>query len=731
MASMPSVRPRDAAPRTLYGLLPLLGAILVFVAFGPALSGTFVWDDRVAVVENEHIRSLSPANLAWMFTTTHTGPYQPLAWLSYAIDYQIWGIQRPGGFHFTNVLLHAGTAVLVYILAVRLFRCALHPPLRPAGRGAVKVPEEPADAGTCWAAAAVMVVFALHPLRVESVAWIPERRDVLSGLFYVLTLLAYLRFCTFPVGAEGRKGYYATALACYALSLLSKGTAVSLPLVLVVLDVYPLRRLALGSGSVKSSATESILFEKVPFFVMAFAAGLVAIAGQAEAGAMMEYARHGVGARILVAVYGLAFYLYKTVLPIRLSPLYEMPASLSGMRDSIILASVLVLGIAVVLVVVRRRCPGLTAAGACYLITVFPMLGLIQVGAHLVADRYSYLPSLSVSMVVGMAVLAWWRRTDADGMGRLFRIQSVVPILAALVCLPLTFRQTRHWENEVVLWLEAINVDRQSAVAYYNLAEALRRAGLDNEMIVTSYRSAVAHRPDFLIAWLNYGNLLASKGKLEDAAHCYMEVLRINPTNAEAPANLAVVLVRLNKPNEALEAADRAIYVDPNNGVAHNVRGLALLQKNQIGEALAAFHKAIECNPFYPPPYENLVRNFLHNRRYEEAVAILRKAAKNMPDHINLVNTLAWVLATCPRDDIRNGSEALQHALRVCEKTRMLNPMLLDTLAAAYAETGNFEQAVQKIQQAIELSSTTDPPQASKYNLRQQSYLAGRPYRTE
>jgi protein O-mannosyl-transferase len=235
-----------------------------------------------------------------MFTTTFTGPYQPLSWLSLAIDYHFWGTKTAWGFHLTNLLLHVASAVVFYFVARRILAIVRHiqQPLQKQEASDITAADLTGPA-VCWAAAAAMVLFALHPLRVESVAWATERRDVLSGLFFLLTVWAYLRYVALRPGHEGRTIWYASALVLYTAGLLSKATGVTLPIVLAIMDVYPLKRLHIRRGQNSRRGVEPILIEKVPFLVLALVAGLIALSGQARAGAMMELYDHGLIDRLV------------------------------------------------------------------------------------------------------------------------------------------------------------------------------------------------------------------------------------------------------------------------------------------------------------------------------------------------------------------------------------------------------------------------------------------------
>ncbi len=727
-ASVPDEAPASAADR-LNWLLPLLIAIATVVAFCPALDNEYVWDDEAAIQRNEHIHSLGLSNLGWMFTTRYTGPYQPLSWLSLATDRAIWRGKMLWGMHLTSILLHAGAAVVFFYVARRLLAAAAAGAPCSDGKARSAVRTTLADPALCWAAAGAAVVFAVHPLRVESVAWLTERRDVLSGLFFMVTVLSYLRYAELRAGAQGRTGWYVAALVLYAMALLSKATTVTLPIVMVVLDLYPLRRLRAKSGAWRNRANESVLAEKIPFLALALAIGLVALAGQAEAGAMMGLAKHGILARILVGVSGVGFYLSKTVLPIYLSPMYELPAGLAQVAGRVSLYIIVGVAVTTGVIWVRRRLPGLGVAWLAYVIMLLPMLGFIQVGVQMAADRYSYLPGLSLALLPGGVLLAWWRRLGTEDPHAVFRAPAVVVILLAGGLASLTWRQCGFWQNEIGLWTRAAELNMSSAVSHYNLGTAWERKATGRDQALAAYGFAVAARPDYVIAWQNLGNTLVTGGKHEEGLEAYQQVLKHEPRHADALANMGVALIGLQRFDEAVERVQQAIAIDKTHAAAHNTLGLALVSGGKLEEGMEAYRKAMELDPTYVRAYENLLGILVAQRRFGEAVDVLRTALKHMPDHLELANTLAYILATCRSDDVRNGPEALELALRVCQRTKYQRAYMLDTLAAAHAEVGEFEKAMQAIQRAIDLISATDPKTAQVFRERRRQYQVGKALR--
>ena len=327
-------------PRSLRGAtwVPVAVAAVVLVSFAPVFNCEFLnWDDDLNFLKNPSYRGLSPVHLRWMLTTFHSGHYQPLSWFTLGVDYTLWGMQ-PRGYHLTNLVLHIANALLVYALALTLLPRAT---VRAPARGAA-LPLAAAVAALC---------FAIHPLRVESVAWVTERRDVLSGLFFLLTVLAYVRMVDArPAGAW--RAWLALSLGCFVFSLLSKAWGMTLPIVLVVLDVYPLQRHAS-----QGETWRRIVVEKIPFVIIAGAAMVLAARAQLEVGEMRTLGQYGVTARVMQAAYGLVFYLWKTVLPTHLSPLYLLRPDFDPTATPYVWCAVAVLSLTFILMWARQQWP--------------------------------------------------------------------------------------------------------------------------------------------------------------------------------------------------------------------------------------------------------------------------------------------------------------------------------------------------------------------------------------
>lgn len=666
--------------------LPAGLALATLITFSPALRAVFVnWDDDVNVVYNPAIRGLGTANLHWMFTTALGGHYQPLTWLSLALDYRIAGL-KPFVYHLTNVLLHVLGVLLFYALALKLLHAAGAE--RGSGNGVAY--------GCAGFAAAV---FALHPLRVESVAWVTERRDVLSGVLLFAAVLAYLRSVR---TARPAVGWYALALALFGASLLSKAAAMTAPLVLLVLDYYPLRRPAR-----QQVTTAQLLLETMPFAVLAAIAGYIAMRAQQSSGSWRSLAEQDFWSRAAVATHGCWFYLYKLVRPTDLSPLYPMPP-----REMLVSRAVLMEGAVIALllaIAVRRRrdLPALLAALLSYLILLAPVSGLAQSGKHLVADRYSYLSLLPIALLGAGGLLRMQHRAKDRPDGR--RNARVFAVLAgtyvAGVAL-LAAAQCGVWRDSITLWQHAVKLDPRNHVAFINLGEACRLAAAES-----------THSDD------------AAK-LLDEALSAMVAALRIDPRDAKAHNGAGILLVQRGKPQEGLAELHAAVALDPTNPEYLCNVGYTLSGFGKLSEAADAYRRAVQAAPQWPPAAERLGAVLIGMGRYAEAREALSEAEARGAVSPALQGTFAWLLATCPQDDIRDGARAQVLAESLCQATAHQDPWALDTLAAAYAEAGAFDRAVVTAERALQLAQERKAdPLVTAVTERLALYRAGKPYR--
>jgi tetratricopeptide (TPR) repeat protein len=569
--------------------------LVTFSAFLPALRGGFLdWDEDPLLIKNFAYRGLGLTQLRWMLSTTRMGHYMPVTWMSYGWDYALWGM-KPFGYHLTNVLVHCASAAVLYLIALRLFSAARLPsapslsiPLLPFGE----------RAGVRGAAAFAALLWAVHPLRVESVAWITERRDVVSGLFFLLAVLAYLASHGQGARPGARRGLYWLSLGCFALGLGSKGMVATLPAVLLLLDVYPLRRIG------DRASAHCVLIEKIPFFALGLGAVVVGFWAVVRGGGMTPLSQLGWIERIAISLYALTFYLLKTVWPAGLSPLYMLPAPLDPAAWPFLLSGAVVVSITAVAVALRRRWPALLAAWASYVLILLPVVGLAHNGYQIAADRYTYLPSLGLALLAG-GVVASGARLWATRRYRI--VMAALPALVIAALGAAAWKQSELWHDGVTLWGHAVALDPASGIAHANLGGELIHQGRTAEA-GREFEKAIALRPNYPEAHLFLGVLRAQGGDVAAADAEFRRALELQPSLADAENNLGVSLARAGRLAEALGHFERAARLDPDSADFRNNLGLALAQLGRLAEAQAQFEAAVRLRPGFSEAEGNLAR---------------------------------------------------------------------------------------------------------------------------
>lgn len=468
------------------------------------------WDDPVNFINNPNYRGLGLDQLRWMATTVHMGHWIPVTWLTLGLDHVLWGM-NPRGYHLTSLLFHTGTAVAFYALACRLLERAL--------------PSDTPSLDITLGAAAAALFFAVHPLRVESVAWATERRDVVSGLFFVLTLLAYLKVVEAPAGR--RRAWYLGSLALFVSALLSKSITVALPVVLLVLDVYPLRRLGGGRGW----GVRSVWVEKIPFVVLAMLVSMRAVQATPSS-AQVSLEVFGIAPRLLISVSGLAFYVEKTILPVGLSPLYAYTTHIGwGTLASVLTGAILV-------AMTWKRWPALAGAAVTYVALLFPVLGIFAAGPQAVGDRYSYLACLGWALLAGAAVAWPWSGS---------RVVRAIAAAMVVVLIVLTVQQARVWHDSISLWSHAVALEPANRVARINLGGAYVEQGRMPEA-VAQYREVLTLSRDKAPWYAVLGWLYARSGLVAASLPFFVEALRLEPGRADACANARQAVAILGVP---------------------------------------------------------------------------------------------------------------------------------------------------------------------------------------
>lgn len=595
-----------------YRAAPAIVAALAVIVYLPALRGGFVtWDDNRNFLENTAWRGLGLTELRWMWTTTHMGHYIPITWMSLGLDYVLWGM-NPAGYHVVNVALHAINAVLVYFLARRLLSLA-----------GVTSPDDPRGAVTATVLAAL--VFAVHPLRVESVAWITERRDMLSLLWCLGSLLCYLRYASDERTAVR---WYVAALALFVAAVLSKATSVTLPAALLVLNVYPLRRIG-GIAGYSSASARRVMLELVPFGVLSVAAGVVSVV------ALHPPAQLNFGQKLAVSAYSLAFYLWKTLVPTRLAPLYEMPQRVDVWASRYVLSGALVVAITIAVWMVRRRVPGMTAAWFAFLLVMLPMLGVVQNGPQIVADRYTYHAAPILGVLAGAAWARWHHTPTWVRLG--------VPACVLLVLGAATWHQTGYWRDSERLWSRVLSMDSTSSIAQIAMGDLLIAQGRAAEA-AEHYGRGVELDPDYAEGHNNLGVALARDGRFADAVVQYKAAIAVDSTYADAYNNWGIALSRQGDHAAAIERYARAIALDPRNADALVNYGNALLRTGRPLDAIDRYKTADSVRPRHADTHLNWGVALAQLGRMSEAAEQFRVALELDPENVDARTYLARAL---------------------------------------------------------------------------------------
>src|SRR3989441_3022809 len=593
---------RTPAERWVRWLVPVVIALITCAAFLPTLQNQFVnLDDNDNFLDNPHYRGLAWTHLRWMWTT-HQGHYIPLTWMTLGLDYLLWGM-NPVGYHLMSLLLHAANAVVFFFVVRRILTRAL-PSLSERGYAL------PVAAG--FAA----LVFAIHPLRVESVAWATERRDVLSGLFYLVTILVYLRACE---REERGRGWYWLAVATFVCALLSKSMVVNLPIVLLILDVYPLRRLG-GAIGWWSEPARRVYVEKIPFVLLAVAASAIAVMAQSSVHAAASLAQLSLPGRLVVSAYGLGFYLWKMVVPVTLSPLYELPRTMDPVAPPFILSYALVLAITAIVLALRRPVPGLPAAWVAYVVVLLPVLGILQSGPQIAADRYTYLAGLGWASLAGAGLLSTWRRWPPFVLTGL-----AVVLLSGLGTL--TWNQVEVWHDSEKLWTHALAIDPKTSMAQFGLGRVLADQGKPAEAI-EHYRLALQMRPNSAEAHYNWGVVLGQQGKPAEAIEHYRLALQMRPNSAEARNEWRMAVPQQVEHVEAMDHFRQALGIKPDSAEAHNNWGFALAQQGKRAEAIEHYRHALRLDPDNALAQSNLLNAIQRRDMGKEDSAQSRKGEK-------------------------------------------------------------------------------------------------------
>ena len=541
------------------------------------------YDDNAYITDNAQVqKGLTSKGIIWAFTTSHTGNWHPLTWISHMLDCELYGL-NPKGHHLTNVLFHTANAILLFVVLRWM-------------------------TGAIWRSGLVAALFALHPLHVESVAWAAERKDVLSTFFWMLTMVAYVHYVNRPGGKR-----YLLVLITFSLGLMAKPMLVTLPFVLLLLDYWPLNRFnpravpgsvedqPLGfrsSGDDKSPILKAVM-EKTPLFLMSLFSCVVTVMAQQEAGAISTLEIVPFKLRMANGLVSVVAYMGKMIWPQDLAVFYPHPVSDLQIWKPVV-AGLFLLILSTVALWVAQRCRYVLVGWLWYLGTLVPVIGLVQVGEQAMADRYTYVP------LIGLFIVVVWGFADLVKGWRSRR--WVVSVSAAVMVLALmagSWLQVTHWKNSVRLFKHALDATSNNYVAHYTLGNALALQG-NLTGSVSHYNKALQIHPNFAEAHNNLGNALALQGNLTGAISHYNKALQINPDHAEAHRNLAVGLDRQGRHQEAIQHYAEVLRISPHDAQSHNNLGVALAEQGRLKEAVAHFTEALRIDPNFKEAQRNL-----------------------------------------------------------------------------------------------------------------------------
>jgi tetratricopeptide (TPR) repeat protein len=633
------------------------------------------FDDDDYITNNSRVQAgLTRAGVIWAFQTGAAANWHPLTWLSHMLDCQLYGL-NPGGHHSTNLIFHVANTLLLFLLLRQL-------------------------TGALWRSAFVAALFAWHPLHVESVAWASERKDVLSTFFWMLTLIAYTRYAHGVTGDRCQVTrtdpnpssvtrhvslYYWLALLFFACGLMSKPMVVTLPFVLLLLDFWPLNRFQAGSSA---RSIINLVVEKLPFLALTLAASVVTYSVQTSGRTLWSPAGSPFSYRMANALWAYERYISKTFWPADLSIFYPYP---NHWPPALAMGAALLLALWSGLFLWRaRQNPYLLVGWFWFLGTLIPTIGLVQVGSQSMADRYMYIPSIGLFILVvwGVADFLNWRPHWQ-------RIMTMAGGVALAGCLVGTRIQLSYWQNSIELFRHAIEVTTDNFVAYTCLGETLRDLGMKNEAMMLC-TEAVRIAPNSPVAQYNFGMALLQNQQLDEAIEHLNAAARLAPCNSEILYNL----------------------------------GLVLLLHDKLDEAARYFAAALVERPDFPEAQRRLAQALSQQSKSKQAIFHYRAALRLKPEFADALNELAWILATAPDSSLRSGAEAVHLAKHACELTQNQQAAFLTTLSAADAEAGQFPDAIVAAQRAGHLAQLTGQKNiAVQDEALLKLYQAGHPFR--
>ena len=730
----------------------ILIACVTFFSFLPILNNDFInYDDPAYVTKNVHVQSgLSFETVKWAFNSTIESNWHPLTWISHALDTSLFGL-NPMYHHVMNLFIHILSSIALFVIFNRMTK-------------------------NIWGSAFVAIVFAIHPLHVESVAWIAERKDVLSGFFWILTIGFYSYYCKSPTISR-----YLLTLLCFVLGLLAKPMLVTLPFVLILLDYWPLKRLELsyyGLNDKKKKegiSLKSSIKEKIPFFILSLVSSYITYIVQQKGGSMADVDSLSFSVRISNAVVSYVMYIWKSLVPANLSIFYPHPGNTISALEIIFALGILIF-ISILFYHLRIKHPYLPAGWLWYLGTLVPVIGIVQVGLQAMADRYMYLPIIGLAIIIAWGYLYFIVR---------FRIPSAVTVgITTLVIILMVFTtraQAIHWKNSFTLFTHALSVTKNNHIAHTNLGVAFTDSGKYDEAVV-HLKKALHLRPNEILIRSNLARALVGMGQLKEALEHYRFILpRVNP-DPQLRRRMGDVLADLNNPEEAISHYSEAVRLDTSdylsrlkmadlfaqvgkfneakeqcnivlkrfadNSRAHNILGIVAGKQKLYDEAVKEFNEAIRLDSNNADAYNDFGILYERMGKPADAMEMYNKSIKVNPDQWNARLNIGSMLAEQGKYDeaenqwneavrvnpknielrmnlgrlyllqkkLNEAKRQFQEALNINERNVSAHYQLANVLM----QEGNLDQAEKHYMKAVEIAPNFRPAQEALQNLRNQ-----------
>jgi tetratricopeptide (TPR) repeat protein len=700
--------------------------LISFAVYSQVLNCDFVdYDDGDHVTQNPQvIAGITWKGVLYAFTEADlTANWHPLTWLSHMLDCQLFGL-NPLGHHLTSLLLHIANTLLLFWILKRM-------------------------TSAVWPSAFVAAVFSLHPLHVESVAWVSERKDVLSGFFWMLTIAAYIRYVRCPCFKR-----YLLVLFGFSMGLMAKSMVVTLPFVLLLLDYWPLDRLQMRHQNDKKIlcplAIGRLIIEKIPLFILAAISSIVTFLVQQNAGAMIRGENYSLSTRISNAFVSYVGYIIKMVYPSRLAVLYPHPADNLPEWQPIISFLIIVV-VSVGIIYTARRRQYLAVGWFWYLGTLVPVIGFIQVGSQAMADRYTYLPSIGIFIIAawGAAELATKWRFKSLALGA----AAGIALTSLSIC---TLIQLRYWRNTTTLYEHTLEVTKNNYVIHNNYGCFLDENG-QLDKAIQNYNEALRIKPDYVAALINLGVALKKKGEIAEATEKWEKVLELNPHNPSAHSNLGLAMAQQGKYDEAIKHFNDALKAKPDSLGVHYILGIIYDKIGNYDMAIQNYNDAIRLEPDDVNARFNLALTYTKLGRYDLAVQNYDDILRINPNHVGALNNLGLLLKEQGKisEAIRKWERMLQiepdnprvhfniglvmaeqgkHDLAIEHYIEALRvepdwPDLLDALAISYAAVGDFGKAIETAEKALELCQSPEQNTLKReIENRLALYKAGKPY---